>query len=515
MSRLWIIALSTGLVAAAASAQVVRYENAVVFGSKETALTTSGTRLVPNTTKPDRTVDLKGAFVVPRLVDGHGHLLSLGRSLFRIDLVGTNSYAQVIQRVIAGAGDGQSWVFGRGWDQNDWEVKAFPTHGVLSEAFPRRPVVLRRVDGHAVLVNAEAMKRAGITGATKDPPDGRILRDAAGEPTGVLIDGAMTLVNDVVPAPTSAERRKWILAAVDQCLATGLTGMHDMGMDRETIAVLTALDIERALKMRVYAYTSGVIEGQRPYTGHNFSVVGVKLFADGALGSRGASLHAPYSDDPDNSGLLLTPPDTLAARVQATRAAGLQPAIHAIGDRGISTAIAALRKHPGPTPGRVEHAQVIAPGDFAAFDGGKIVASMQPTHATSDMPWAEDRVGPERIEGAYAWRTLLNRKAHLVFGSDFPVESHDVRKGLYAAVTRQDPDGRPAQGWMPKQRVTMSEALTAFSTAAAEAVGDRTSWADFAVYARDLRNVAPSEIPKVSVIMVVVGGVEVFSTKQR
>ncbi|MFT7621253.1 MAG: putative amidohydrolase YtcJ [Myxococcota bacterium] len=494
--------------------RVTRYTNATVFGTSERSFLVRGHEILRgaarDVAKADRTVDLAGGFVVPGLVDGHGHLKSLGRALARIDLRGSASWAEVVERTRKGADPGAGWVFGRGWDQNRWPSAAFPTHAQLSTAFPGRPVVLKRVDGHVLVVNATVLRLAGIDATTPDPEGGRILRDAAGAPTGVLVDNAMALVNRVIPEPDDAQLRVWLKRAFVACLEVGLTGMHDMGMDAATIAVLQSMDGAGQLPLRVTAYTDGVIPGQKPYYGTRFSVVGTKLFADGALGSRGAALLHPYDDEPDHKGLLLSSPESLKTQACAARAVGLQPAIHAIGDRGVRSALDALKACPGKLPGRVEHAQVVHPDDFARFAAENVIASMQPTHATSDMPWAESRLGAGRIQGSYAWQTMLRARVPLVFGSDFPVESHDPRKGLFAAITRQTESGQPAGGWRPEQSVTLDLALRAFSIHAARAIGQRQQVADFTVFDRDLRAVKPLELLKIRVVRVVVGGQQVY-----
>lgn len=505
------------LMATPTSAQVTVFNNATVFGATNPGqgLTVVNGRLVPPRKRaPDRVIDLQGGFVVPRLVDGHGHLLSLGRSLSRVDLRGASTWAEVIERTKRGAPP-SGWVFGRGWDQNRFEGKAFPTHHALSAAFPDRPVVLRRVDGHALVANAAALAAAGITSSTAAPEGGRILKDSKGQPTGVLIDHAMPLLMDKRPQASPEQRRRWLKAACQKALSVGLTGMHDMGMDQETIGVMKLMDAAGELPIRVYAYTDGVVADQKPHSGKRFSVVGVKLFADGALGSRGAALLAPYDDRADWNGQMLSRPEDLANQVRAARAAGLQPAIHAIGDRGVRAAILALQASGGPLPGRLEHAQIVAAEDFARIKEAGLVASMQPTHATSDMPWAEARVGAQRIVGGYAWRTMLQHGIPLVFGSDFPVERPHVLEGIYAAVTRQDSGQQPAGGWYPKQRVTVAEALTAFSSSAANVVGDPVPWADFTVFDRDLRTVPAADILKARVRMVVVGGDVVYRARGK
>ena len=431
-----------------------------------------------------RVVELHGRAVTPGLVDGHCHLYGLGTSLEIVDLRGTASAAEAAARA-AEAGRGRAageWITGRGWDQNRWPGQAFPTRDVLDAAVGDRPVALRRVDGHAVWVSSAALRLAGIDAATQDPPGGRILRDAAGAPTGVLVDNAMQLVEQEIPVPDRAVRERRIRAAAAHVAALGLTGVHEMGIDPETAEIYRDLAAARALPVRVTAYLSAdafveLPAGQAPTIlddgDDRFSLRGVKVYADGALGSRGAALAADYSDEPGNRGNWVTAPDDLRRTIDAAVAGGWQVAVHAIGDAAVHAVLddyqAALAAHPGDRRLRVEHAQVVAAGDVPRFAGLGVLASMQPTHATSDMPWAEARVGPERIRGAYAWRTLLDAGARLVAGSDFPVEEPSPLLGLYAAVTRQDRAGNPPGGWYPAQRMTLDEAIAAFTVAPAYA----------------------------------------------
>ena len=491
-----------------AMAHITRYENATIFGSDARAFVVEDGRFSDTSAPPDAVVDLRGGFVVPYLADAHGHLLSLGRSLETVDLTGTASFDEVLARVKRDA-SASGWVFGRGWDQNDWPDKAFPAHAALTAAFPTRPVVLTRIDGHAYLANAAALRAAGIDRTTADPPGGRILRDPSGEPTGVLVDAAMERLDHAIPPLARADRERMLLAAMDRAVAVGLTSVHDMGVEEETYRALVELDRRGEVPLRVAVYLERPFAGAAPLVTGRVALVGVKLFADGALGSRGAALLAAYSDEPGNVGLLQHSPTELLERCREAATAGFHVAIHAIGDRGVRTALDALAACHPPV-GRVEHAQVVALTDLARFAAEHAVASMQPTHATSDMPWAEARVGEERLRGAYAWRKMLASGATLVFGSDFPIESIDPRKGLYAAVTRMDEAGRPPGGWTPGEVVTMDEALTAFSRAAARVVGfEPARYADFTVFDRDLRTLAPKDVLTARIAHVVVGGIDV------
>jgi predicted amidohydrolase YtcJ len=436
-----------------------------------------------------RTIDLRGRSVTPGLVDGHCHLAELGASLDEISLKGAASEAEAVQRVSAAPpGGGDEWIRGLGWDQNLWPGGAFPTRAALDAAVPARPVALSRIDGHALWVNGTALARAGITRATKDPAGGRIVRDKRGEPTGVLVDNAMALVEAKIPPPSDEVRDRQILTAAGAAIAAGLTGVHEMGIDDATVAAYRRLVADGRLPLRVYALLRGVpaeaeaLRSRAPDSDPDgralFTLRAVKFFADGALGSRGARLRAPYTDDPKNRGLWVTEPKALTRAVDAAVAGGWQVATHAIGDAAVGAVIdayaAALAAHaageasvagsgPGDRRLRIEHTQVIGDADIPRMASFGIIASMQPTHATSDMPWAEARLGPQRIRGAYAWRRLLDAKIRIVAGSDFPIEEVSPLLGIYAAVSRQDGHGQPAGGWYPLQRMTLDEAIRAFT----------------------------------------------------
>jgi len=434
-------------------------------------------------------VDLRGGVALPGLQDAHGHFEALGTALETVDLRGCSSYGELVERVRARAAQVPtgSWIEGRGWDQNLWNPPEFPQHAELSAALPDHPVLLQRVDGHALLANAKAMELAGVLGARESElvgEGGRVLLDAARQPTGVFIDDACALVQRAVPPPSRAVREARFLRAQQELLSLGLTAVHDMGIDREGIDILRSLQERGQLRVRAIEYLSG--DGElsasdvrglplQARDDATLSVVGVKLYADGALGSRGAALLEPYHDDPGHSGLALLDGESLQRAVGVCASHGLQPAVHAIGDRANRMVLDAYEFQSERDPAfralrpRVEHAQVVAPADWARFESLGAIASMQPTHATSDMPWAPQRLGPGRIAGAYAWRRLVHDPAQLAFGSDFPVESPDPRLGLYAAVTCARPDGTPAGGFLPEQRLTPAEAFAAFTHGAARA----------------------------------------------
>ncbi|HEV7922614.1 MAG TPA: amidohydrolase [Thermoanaerobaculia bacterium] len=465
------------------------------------------------------------ATILPGLTDAHGHLYGLGLALDTVNVVGLSSIDEVVARVkqraaTASAGE---WILGRGWDQNRWSGKQFPTAASL-EAIDH-PVWLRRVDGHAGWANSIAMRAAGITASTPDPEGGRLLRDANGQPTGVFVDEAMELIDSKVPPPSFELRKRRVAAAAQKIAENGLTEMHDAGADAETIRAVRELIDEKRFPIRVYTMLTDDAALLRDWLargpldhGDRLTVRAIKLYADGALGSRGAALLEPYSDDPKNSGLLIAKPEHIEDVARRALARGFQVNTHAIGDRGVRNVIDAYERA-GVTADRrfrIEHLQVISPPDVPRVSRLGIIASMQPTHATSDMPWAEDRLGPVRIRGAYAWRTLLNSGARLALGSDFPVEEVNPFFGIHSAVTRQDQSGNPAGGWYPDQRLTLAEALRGFTADAAYAAFEETSrgtiepgkLADFTIVEGDFFE--GKELYKTKVIRTVVGGRVVY-----
>jgi predicted amidohydrolase YtcJ len=491
-------------------------------------------------------LDAEGRTVIPGLIDAHAHLMGLGLSLMRADLVGTNSKAEVVERLTAFAEtlpEG-AWLLGRGWDQNDWPAAAdgtqpFPTRQDLDAAFPERPVWIRRVDGHAGWANTAALLEAGLDPEASAPPDpegGAILRDGAGRPTGVFVDNAENLIEAAVPAPGRAELEEALERALETTARFGLTGLHDAGVGLDTLALYRHFIERDRFPIRVYAMIGGVgatldhfcAEGPLLGYGDNrLTVRSLKLYVDGALGSRGAALLDDYSDEPGNTGLLQVAPDSLRAVVERAMRCGLQVNTHAIGDRGnrvVLDAYAAAMEatHGGPGRHRIEHAQVVALEDISRFSALGVIASVQPTHATSDMPWAEERVGPARIRGAYAWRRLLDAGARLALGSDFPVEQVNPLLGFYAAVTRQDLNGEPPDGWLPGQRLTREEALRGFTLDAAyaafmeEEVGSLTPGkrADFAMLSQDIMTIPARQIPGVQVVATYLGGEKIYGADE-
>lgn len=419
---------------------------------------------------------LEADLITPGFVDAHAHPIGLGRALSEVDLVGVPTYADALAKVEAAARDGNGWLLGRGWDQNDWPdapAGGWPLAADLDRIVSDRPVVLRRIDGHASWANTAALTASGVSSATSDPAGGRILRTADGAPSGVLVDTATDLLD--VPEPTDAQVEAWLRAAQDAMLAAGLAGVHDMGVDDATLAAYRRIEDAGDLKIRVQAYLTPDSEAAKrllavgPERGKHLSIVGIKAYADGALGSRGAHLSAPYHDEPDTSGLVITDKAALTALATSCLKARAQLAVHAIGDQAVTDTLDAFAAARQAAPDsedvwlRVEHAQVVRPEDRARFAPLHAVASMQPTHATSDMPWAEDRLGPERIGWAYTWRALAEADAPLLLGSDFPVEGVEPANGIWAATTRTALDGTPEGGWHPDQRLTLEETIAGFT----------------------------------------------------
>jgi predicted amidohydrolase YtcJ len=476
-------------------------------------------------------IDVEGRTVLPGLTDAHAHVYGLGFALSNLDLTGVESVALAQARIGAFAKQDPNsrWIQGRGWNQVLWPVKAFPMARDIDAVVSDRPVWLRRIDGHAAWANTAAMRLAGIDDDTPDPIGGKIIRDKHGHATGVFIDTAMRLIGQHVPQPTKKDYRRAIGAALKQLLAEGITSVHDAGIGITNAEVYLSMADNNELAVRVYAMTAGAGEVLdaigKPIRGEgddHLDIAAVKLYADGALGSRGAALLAPYSDDAENRGLAFWSQRELDDMVAKANRMGFQVGIHAIGDLGNHMALNAFETAqagtPSPLRNRIEHAQIIALDDIPRFGKLGVIASMQPTHATSDKNMAEDRIGPQRILGGYAWRRLLDTGAVIASGSDFPVELSNPFHGLYAAVTRQDRDGKPAGGWYPGQAMTRAEALHSFTLAAAHAAHqeDRLGslepgkWADFIIIDRDYFEVAADEIDDIRVLQTWIGGKKVF-----
>lgn len=473
-------------------------------------------------------VEMGPGCAVPGLVDAHGHPRLHGQRLREVRLDGAGSEQECVDRVARYAQliPKGHWIRGGGWDQNRWPARGFPDLALLSAVTPLQPVALERVDVHAIWCNEAALKAAQIDARTADPPGGRILKSAEGKPTGVLIDTAMDLVRRAIPRPTVGESEEAILRSLRAAAAAGLTCVHDAAAGPEALAAYRRLDARGALPVRVYAMIdgqgAGLDEAMREWREqpgeHDLTVRAVKLFADGALGSRGAAMFEPYEDEPGNTGLWLMEPRELEERIARVAAAGFQPCVHCIGDRACAVTLQAMSRVPPDLRPRAEHLQILRARDLPLLKRSGAIASMQPTHATSDGAWAEQRLGhgTERQRGAYAWKTVLEAGVPLAFGSDFPVEDLDPRQGLRAAVARKTASGAV---WMPEQRLTRAQALHAFTAGAAwaEFAEGRRGLiregfdADFTVFRRDVMEVHVDEIPEVHVAATVVGGNVVYA----
>jgi hypothetical protein len=467
-------------------------------------------------------LDAHGATILPGIVDAHLHLTNLGLQLRRADLTGASAFEDVVRRAVAFAGASHDeWIVGRGWDQNLWDDATFPSHDALSAAVPDRPVALARVDGHALLVNARAMAVAGVNGETPDPPGGRVLRDASGRATGVFVDAAMRLIYDAIPAPTHRQLVDATRAAIAECNRWGITAVAEPGCDDAVLAAHSELigrgeytirnhamlDDEPALVQR--RMRDGISDGSH---GGRLSVRAIKMYADGALGSRGAALLEPYSDDPGNRGLILAAQERIASVTETALRNGWQLCCHAIGDRANRTVLdafaTALRRAGGGDPRlRVEHAQVIAPADLPRFAELGVVASVQASHRLTDMTWAAARLGPERLRGAYAWRALLDAGAAIANGTDAPVESCSTSRTFRASI---DPEGHA---------MTRREALASMTSWAARAnfqeryAGSitRGKYADFVVIDRDWMSAGLDAIGATTILATYFAGRRVYS----
>ena len=479
----------------------------------------------PNT----RRVDAKGAAVIPGLIDAHVHLRGLGDLLETFDMRFTKTREEVAQQVKRAADKmpAGEWVRGRNWDQTNWGGE-FPNADDISKVVNDRPVYLTRVDGHAGWANRKALELAGVTKDTQDPPGGQIIRDKQGNPTGVLIDRAQGLVTRKIPALTYDQVKRRLKLAAAASVKLGLTGVHDAGIGVQERDAYRELIRENALPLRVYAMIGGTGELWQEYaksgpeiTPH-LTVRSVKLYADGALGSRGAALWQPYSDDKSISGLMVTTKETLEDQIKEVAAKNFQVCTHAIGDKANSivlNAYAMVLKGKNDRRFRVEHSQVVALPDFKLFQDNSVVASMQATHATSDMRWAEKRLGPDRIAGAYAWRRYLKMGIPLANGSDFPVEDPNPLWGFYASFTRQDHTGFPEGGWQPDQKLTREESLESFTLTPAYAAFEEKQkgsitvgkLADFLILEQDIMKIAPKDVLTAKISATYVGGKLVYS----
>lgn len=479
-------------------------------------------------------LEAAGRVIIPGMIDGHAHLPNLGRLLRTVNLKGTTSYEEVIVLVKRRAEQLKTgtWIVGRGWDQNDWDSREFPTHQALSAAVPRNPVYLERVDGHAALANAMALNLAGVDWRTEDPDGGKIIRDADGKPAGTLIDEARLLVASVVPPVSQRELVAQIQAGMREANRWGLTGIHDAGVGADTVELYEELAAQGQLTLRYYAMVEAGSPGLLELLGHGPRIAmgdnmvwtrAIKVSADGAMGSRGAALLRDYHDDPGNRGLMLADYDSVLTVARLALENGFQLNVHAIGDRANRSVLDAYQEALSEYPGRdhrfrIEHAQLLAPDDIPRFAQLGVIPAMQGSHQTSDMYWIGDRLGRPRLEGTYAWRSLRETGVIIPNGSDFPVEDVNPLISFHAFVTRQDADGWPEGGWFPKQRLTREEALESITIWPAYAafmendVGSITAGklADFVILDRDIMTVPPDEILGARVLRTVVGGRSVY-----
>ncbi|MCI0372105.1 MAG: amidohydrolase [candidate division NC10 bacterium] len=490
---------------------------------------------VPRRFRSAPALDLKGRTVLPAFTDAHAHLLRIGLRHLQLDLGGCAAKGEALRAVAARAralAPGH-FIRGFGWDQTAWGEDAFPTHQELDAVAAAHPVYLERVDAHAVWVNSRLLKTAGVTAATPDPPGGAILRDARGDPTGILLDRARELLAPHLPPWTADEKTAALLEAAAACHRVGITSLHDAAVSAATLRLLHRLSGEGQLRLRVYAMLHGeeALEEVLPLGprvglyGGFLTVRAVKLFVDGALGSRGAALLTPYNDAPGENGLLLTDEETIAQVASRALSHGFQVCAHAIGDRAVRETLRAYHRLREAFPEvagarlRVEHAQIVHPADLTAFGDLPLIASIQPTHATTDMRWAEARLGPERLPGAYAWRSLLKAGAVLAGGSDAPIEALSPLAGVYAAVTRQDAAGNPPGGFRPKERLTIREALDLYTRGAAYAAfeeGERGrlrpgALADLVVLSADPFLLSPKELLEITVDYTILDGAVVYA----
>lgn len=482
----------------------------------------------------ERVIDARGASLLPGLVDAHAHLSNLARSKLGLNVDGERS-PQAIRDQVAAYADGLAsgeWVTGRGWDQNLWPDTRFPTRELLDSATATHPVALTRVDGHATWVNTMALRAAGISAATEDPAGGRVYRSDDGEPTGILIDAAQHLVRRVMPAPSEARMLQAIGRAIEDCLKVGLTEVHEMGLDRMTISLYKRLIDRGEFPFRVYGAVGGRGETwdeyreRGPEVGYGddrLSIRSLKLVADGALGSRGAALLEPYSDDPENCGLTIIPEDVLNATCLQAAESGFQVCTHAIGDRTNRQVLNAYeqtfaRRPAGDYRFRVEHAQILTASDLPRFKQLNVLPSMQASHCTSDMPWAGSRLGEARLAYAYAWRSLLDSGIPILGGSDFPVESPNPFLGIYASVTRQPANASTATEWNPAQCMTREEALRSYTTWAAYGAFEEHRRgqiaagysADLVLLPADPFTVPAAELPLIQPLLTIVDGQIVY-----
>jgi predicted amidohydrolase YtcJ len=474
-------------------------------------------------------IDAQGNFIYPGFIDAHAHFVGYGNSLQRVNLVGTESWDEVIERTKKFAAENpDGWVLGRGWDQNDWDVKQFPGNEKLNELFPDRPVLLTRIDGHGAIANKKALELAGVkpgdrlTGGDVEVKNGLL--------TGILIDNAIGLVSSKIPSQSREEFKKGLQAAEKNCFAVGLTTIDDCGLGSEAVEGIKAMQSNGELKMRLYVMLSdnkanydylektGIIKTDR------LNVRSIKVYADGALGSRGACLLAPYADKPGWSGFLLSPREHFDSIANYIAQKGWQMCTHAIGDSGNRTILNIYGKYlkgKNDLRWRIEHSQVVNQYDFGLFGANSVIPSVQPTHGTSDMYWAGDRVGAERVKGAYAFKQLLQQNGWIPLGTDFPVEDISTFKTFYAAVVRKDAKGWPEGGYQMENALTREEALRGMTIWAAKSNFEekekgsleKGKFADFIILDKDIMKADEKELLQVNVLKTFLNGEKVYERK--
>jgi predicted amidohydrolase YtcJ len=509
-----------------------------------------------------RRIDLRGRLVTAGFNDAHLHFLNGGLALFRVDLNGARTLAEAMRRVAEKARElpEGAWLLGRGWDQTLWGGQ-WPTKDALDEAAPRNPVFVQRVDGHTSWANSPALSKAGLTRETRDPSGGEIVRDARGEPTGILKETAGSLVARVVPAPTREEKLRAIERALTEARRYGITSVSDSISGYDTLALYRELLAQDKLTVRIAEWLDfndslETLKRQREEFNSlkvdplRLRISAVKGYVDGTLGSRTAAMLAPFDDDPHNSGIPRMTAEELTTKVVALAREGFQVTLHAIGDKANRMALDAFEaalhnppdssfvgKSPVITPlggtydgkpaflysprHRVEHAQVVAPSDFARFRDLGVIASMQPSHAISDKRWAQDRLGQYRVLGAYSWHTMMAHGVHVPFGTDWPIEPINPYLGLYAAVTRQSTEGEPSGGWWPEERISIEDALRNYTAEGAYASFEEREkgliaagmLADLVVHSKDLLSIAPGEILTAEPDMTIFDGRVVYERK--
>lgn len=474
-------------------------------------------------------LDAEGKFIYPGFIDAHAHFVGYGMSLQTVNLVGTKSWEECIEKVKAFAADNkEGWITGRGWDQNDWDLKEFPNNEVLDTLFPDRPVLLTRIDGHAAIANTKALELAGINAG--DTLTGGSIEDMEGTLTGILIDNAIDLVSAKIPNATKEQFKEALKDAEQNCFAMGLTTIDDCGLSYSNVEWIKDLHANGDLKMRLYVMLSDAKENYEYATKNGMvktdrlNVRSFKVYGDGALGSRGACLLEPYSDKAGHYGFLLSKPDHFDSVANWLSEKQWQMCTHAIGDSGNRTILniyAKYLKEKNDLRWRIEHAQVVNQNDFALFGKYSIIPSVQPTHATSDMYWAGDRLGAERVKGAYAYQQLLQQNGWMPLGTDFPVEDISTFKTFFAAVIRKDAKGWPANGYQTENALTREEAIRGMTIWAAKSNFEekekgsleKGKFADFVILDRDLMKAAESDILQTVVLKTFLGGEKVYVAK--